>query len=72
MLLVSTWLPAISDVRSKEQGGAVIEVNAGPGLRMHLRPSHGSPRPVGRAIVDMMFPEMQSGAQKFRSWPSLA
>ncbi len=45
----------------REQGGAVIEVNAGPGLRMHLRPSHGSSRPVGRAIVDMMFPEMQSG-----------
>ncbi|HEX3601224.1 MAG TPA: cyanophycin synthetase, partial [Lacipirellulaceae bacterium] len=45
----------------REQGGAVIEVNAGPGLRMHLRPSHGSPRPVGREIVDMMFPEMQTG-----------
>ena len=36
----------------REQGGAVIEVNAGPGLRMHLRPSHGSARPVGRAIVE--------------------
>ena len=45
----------------REQGGAVIEVNAGPGLRMHLRPSHGTPRPVGRAIVDMMFPETQTG-----------
>ena len=45
----------------REQGGAVIEVNAGPGLRMHLRPSHGSPRPVGQAIIDMMFPEMQTG-----------
>jgi cyanophycin synthetase len=45
----------------REQGGAVIEVNAGPGLRMHLRPSHGTSRPVGRAIVDMMFPEMQTG-----------
>ena len=45
----------------REQGGAVIEINAGPGLRMHLAPSKGTPRPVGRAIVDMMFPEMQSG-----------
>ena len=45
----------------REQGGAVIEINAGPGLRMHLSPSKGTPRPVGRAIVDMMFPEMQSG-----------
>jgi cyanophycin synthetase len=52
-----------SDIKRplREQGGAVIEINAGPGLRMHLRPSHGSSRPVGRAIVDMMFPEMQSG-----------
>jgi cyanophycin synthetase len=45
----------------REQGGAVIEINAGPGLRMHLSPSKGTPRPVGRAIVDMMFPEMQNG-----------
>jgi cyanophycin synthetase len=45
----------------REQGGAVVEINAGPGLRMHLSPSKGTPRPVGRAIVDMMFPEMQTG-----------
>ena len=45
----------------RESGGAVIEINAGPGLRMHLSPSKGSPRPVGRAIVEMMFPEMQTG-----------
>lgn len=30
----------------REQGGAVIEINAGPGLRMHLSPSHGTPRAV--------------------------
>jgi len=45
----------------REQDGAIIEINAGPGLRMHLAPSKGTPRPVGRAIVDMMFPESQSG-----------
>lgn len=45
----------------REQGGAVIEINAGPGLRMHLSPSHGTPQPVGRAIVEMMFPEAQNG-----------
>ena len=45
----------------REQGGAVIEINAGPGLRMHLSPSKGTPRPVGRAIVDMMFPEHTYG-----------
>ncbi|HOW49471.1 MAG TPA: cyanophycin synthetase [Rubrivivax sp.] len=40
-----------------EQGGAVIEVNAGPGLLMHLRPAEGQPQPVGRAIVDHLFPD---------------
>jgi cyanophycin synthetase len=44
-----------------EQGGAVVEVNAGPGLLMHLKPAVGSPRPVGRAIVDHLFPESESG-----------
>lgn len=39
----------------EDQGGAVIEVNACPGLRMHLHPSHGQPRAVGEAIVDLMF-----------------
>lgn len=36
-------------------GGAVVEVNAAPGLRMHLDPSEGLPRPVGEAIVESMF-----------------
>jgi cyanophycin synthetase len=44
-----------------EQGGIVVEVNAGPGLRMHLQPSHGQPRPVGEAIVNMLYPDGQSG-----------
>ncbi|MDO8441948.1 MAG: cyanophycin synthetase, partial [Polaromonas sp.] len=39
------------------QGGAVVEVNAGPGLLMHLKPAEGAPRPVGRAICDHLFPE---------------
>lgn len=42
------------------QGGAIVEVNAGPGLLMHLKPAEGSPRPVGRAIVDHLFPETES------------
>ncbi len=45
----------------EEQRGAVVEVNAGPGLRMHLEPSAGTPRPVGEAIVSMLFPEGQNG-----------
>lgn len=36
--------------------GAVIEVNASPGIRMHLFPSKGKVRKVGNAIVDMLFP----------------
>ncbi len=44
----------------EEQGAAIVEVNAGPGLRMHLEPSAGRPRPVGEAIVAMLFPEGQA------------
>lgn len=45
----------------EEQGGVIVEVNAGPGLLMHLRPSEGKPRPVGEAIVATMFPEGETG-----------
>jgi cyanophycin synthetase len=40
----------------EDQGGAIVEVNAGPGLLMHLKPSQGKSQPVGRAIVDHLFP----------------
>jgi len=43
------------------QGGAVVEVNAGPGLQMHVQPSDGEPRPVGEAIVATMFPPDADG-----------
>jgi cyanophycin synthetase len=39
----------------QDQGGGIVEVNAAPGLRMHLAPSFGKGRAVGKAIVDMMF-----------------
>ena len=39
-----------------QQGGAIIEVNAAPGIRMHQHPSEGEPHDVGAAIVDMLFP----------------
>jgi cyanophycin synthetase len=45
----------------EQQSGVIIEVNAAPGLRMHLEPSFGQGRPVGEAIVNMMFPEGDSG-----------
>jgi cyanophycin synthetase len=43
------------------QRGVIVEVNAGPGLRMHIEPSSGSPQPVGQSIIDMMFPENNNG-----------
>lgn len=42
------------------QRAAVVEVNAGPGLRMHLEPSHGKSRPVGEAIVELIYPGNKS------------
>jgi cyanophycin synthetase len=45
----------------EEQGGAIVEVNAGPGLLMHLKPASGKPRPVGSAIVNHLFPEQEHG-----------
>ena len=47
--------------RLEDQGGVVVEVNAGPGLAMHLAPSVGAPRPVGEAIVDTLFPPGENG-----------
>jgi len=44
-----------------EQRGAIVEVNAGPGLLMHLKPAEGEPRPVGKAIVDSLFKSDESG-----------
>jgi cyanophycin synthetase len=39
----------------QQQGGAIVEVNAGPGLLMHLKPAVGKPRQVGRDIVAHSF-----------------
>lgn len=39
-----------------ETRGAIVEVNAGPSLLMHLKPAVGRPRPAGQAIVDHLFP----------------
>ncbi|HYD26501.1 cyanophycin synthetase [Brevundimonas sp.] len=40
----------------RETGGGIVEVNAAPGLRMHLAPSEGQPRDVAEPIIRMMFP----------------
>jgi cyanophycin synthetase len=45
----------------EEQGGGIVEVNAAPGLRMHLNPSFGKGREVGKAIIASMFKTGQDG-----------
>ena len=39
-----------------QQRGAILEVNAGPSLAMHIAPLHGRPQPVGPAIIELLFP----------------
>jgi cyanophycin synthetase len=45
----------------EEQRGAIIEVNASPGLLAHLKPASGEPRPVGTAIIGHLFDELENG-----------
>ncbi len=44
-----------------ENGGAVLEVNAAPGFRMHIDPSEGIPRNVAEPVIDMLFPKGSNG-----------
>jgi cyanophycin synthetase len=52
-----------SDLRTPitENGGAVLEVNAAPGFRMHIDPAEGLARNVAEPVVDMLFPRGHSG-----------
>lgn len=45
----------------EEQSGGIVEVNAAPGLRMHLSPSYGKGRNVGEAIVSEIFAPGEDG-----------
>jgi cyanophycin synthetase len=45
----------------EQSGGAIVEVNAAPGLRMHIAPSFGKARPVGQAIVSSLFAPNSNG-----------
>ena len=40
----------------RDIGGGICEVNAGPGFRMHVAPSEGTPRDVAGPVLDMLFP----------------
>ncbi len=44
-----------------ENGGAVLEVNAAPGFRMHVEPTVGLPRNVAEPVVNMLFPQLTDG-----------
>src|SRR4029077_5063332 len=41
----------------KEAGGAIVEVNAAPGFRMHTAPTEGKPRDVAGPVLDLLFPK---------------
>ena len=53
---IDVLAPTLSQPIAKV-GGAVIEVNAAPGLRMHLAPAKGKARNVARHIINMLFPK---------------
>jgi cyanophycin synthetase len=44
-----------------ESGGAILEVNAAPGFRMHIEPAVGLPRNVAEPVIDMLFPKGSAG-----------
>ncbi|MEJ7587385.1 MAG: cyanophycin synthetase [Ferruginibacter sp.] len=44
-----------------ENGGAVLEVNAAPGFRMHIDPAGGLPRNVAEPVIEMLFPKGSAG-----------
>ena len=52
-----------NDLRTpvSENGGAILEVNAAPGFRMHIEPSEGLGRNVAEPVVDMLFPKGSAG-----------
>jgi cyanophycin synthetase len=48
--------PDIS-VPVRETGGAIVEVNAAPGFRMHTNPTEGEPQYVAKPVIDLLFPQ---------------
>ncbi|MEE2789590.1 MAG: cyanophycin synthetase [Myxococcota bacterium] len=43
----------------RDIGGAICEINAAPGFRMHVAPTEGTPRDVASPVIDMLFPPNQ-------------
>jgi cyanophycin synthetase len=40
----------------RETGGAIVEVNAAPGFRMHTHPTEGEPQYVAKPVIELLFP----------------
>jgi cyanophycin synthetase len=40
----------------RETGGAIVEINAAPGFRMHTHPTEGEPQYVAKPVIDLLFP----------------
>ena len=51
----------------RETGGAIVEVNAAPGFRMHTNPTEGEPQYVAKPVIDELFP--QGNPSRSRSSP---
>jgi len=51
------------DIRQSvhKTGGGIVEVNAGPRVRMHLEPFQGRPRNVARPVLELLFPQAHNG-----------
>ena len=45
----------------RETGGAIVEVNAAPGFRMHTHPTEGEPQYVAKPVIDLLFPPGAAG-----------
>lgn len=44
----------------RETGGVIIEINAAPGIRMHMYPTYGKPRNAASYIIDYLFPKAEN------------
>jgi cyanophycin synthetase len=47
----------------RETGGAIVEVNAAPGFRMHTHPTEGEPQYVAKPVIDLLFPQLTGNAR---------
>jgi cyanophycin synthetase len=56
----------------EEVNGGIVEVNAAPGLRMHLSPSFGKGRNVGKAVIQSIYGPTRTLTAASRWWPSPA